>query len=153
MGLIPMEDRKPGLRVRHRRELWTGTVVEVMPNREVIGVDPDGGRGPRWFDTDLFEPWPVPLPDVPPREAIRRRYLTDPVFHQLVTYQRQLLVMAREMRGEKADQDLADAVALAVELEKERAIRRGAADGDVRGKGQTDAQEERGTHRPGQPKP
>jgi hypothetical protein len=165
----------PGLRVRHTGDLWIGTVRHVMPAGNTIKVQPEGTDQERWFDADEFEPWA----DVPPSEAIRRRYLTDPVFHQLVTYQRQLLQLARQLRGDDAAQDLVDAGGLAVEMEREIAIRRGdavrgrspvqdvkdhlaafdqvtaerAAGDDVRGKGQTDAQERRGTHGSGQQKP
>jgi hypothetical protein len=105
----------PGLRVRHTGDLWIGTVRHVMPAGNTIKVQPEGTDQERWFDADEFEPWA----DVPPSEAIRRRYLTDPVFHQLVTYQRQLLQLARQLRGDDAAQDLVDAGGLAVEMERD----------------------------------
>lgn len=154
MGIIQGEDRKPGRRVRHLRELWTGTITEIMADKFVGRVQPDGGGRDRWMDLDEFEPWP----DVPPSEAIRRRYLTDPVFHQLVHYQRQLLQMARHLRVDKAEaaQDLKDAVDLAVQMEVEIAARRAAFDGaagdDVRGRIQ-DAQEKRGEDKAAEPEP
>lgn len=141
---------QPGLRVRHAGLGWKGTVAVVAAG--MVKVDPDQGAAARWCDPADFEPLDEPSalnPDLPTAEAIRRRYLTDPVFHQLVTYQRQLLKMATPA-------DVRDALGVAEEIERQRIERdaRRAAGDDMRGKDPgSDATEGRGTHGPGQSKP
>lgn len=151
MGLNP-KDEVPGLRVRHTIGRWTGVITRLNPALGgVIEVQPDTAGHPRWFSIAEFDA----APDVPPSEAIRRRYLTDPAFHLLVVYQRQLLTIAAG--GDNADQDLKDAAWLAVEIHRERRQDgRGAGlmdtSDDVRGRIQ-DAQEKRGKDKAAEPEP
>lgn len=159
-------DLVPGLRVRHR-DGWTGT-AQRLGTPGVAEITPDGGSGPRWFYLAEFEPvdWDggplperVPIRDwagttsqvprvpwcgapVPETSDSERRYMLDPGFHHLVTYQGQLLRMVSYA-------DLRAAADLAIRIDTERKRR-----DDVRGRtGQGDAQEERGTYEAAEPKP
>jgi hypothetical protein len=101
VGIIPHEDRKPGLRVRHRHQLWTGTVKAVMPAGFVAEVLPDGGAAGRWFNLEDFDAVPAEQSTLVldrlalgggPQQAVRLRYLTDAAFYNLAN---QLAVLLR----------------------------------------------------------
>lgn len=168
MATIPNHDRRPGLRVRHSRELWTGTITQVMTDGYLVEVEPDGltpdpGRR-RFYDGDDFEGVDdalrvavhhrdqgglgsgrrPALVDLSPEDRRAERYLTDAAFHHLV---HQLLagMSAEQFTGD----DVRDAVLVAEVLQQKRQQR--AAGGDPCGKGQTHAQEKRGGDRGDQP--
>lgn len=148
-----MTTAKVGDQVRHR-DGWTGVVLRVGQRVALAEIRPDGGSGPRWFNLEDFEPvawddlrqivpinsWrgsvPAPTTMASSQDDLVRRYWHDAKFHQLVHYQRQLMKIGN------SQQDLKDAADVAAIIDQDRR----AAGDDVRERGQTDAQEERGTH-------
>ncbi len=205
MGIAD-RDLVPGLRVRHR-DGWTGT-AQRLGTPGVAEITPDGGSGPRWFYLSEFTtvdwhggplPERVPIRDwdgagsrvprmqwggapVPETSEAERRYMLDPGFHQLVTYQLQLLQLAsyadlraatdlairidsdrkqRDGIGRSPIQDVQDHLGQFDRVAAERSAARLAerfgytvtAADDVRGRERGDAQEERGTHEAAEPEP
>jgi hypothetical protein len=154
-GAMGMTRATVGDRVRSDIAGWTGTVRRVGRSIDIAEIEPDGGSGPRWFNLEDFtlvsdyDQRAVPVQawrglaarQQQPADDLVRRYLNDARFHQVVTYQGQLLAMGNTQA------DLKDAGDLAARIEQERAA------GDTCGKGQTDAQERRGTHEAAEPEP